>query len=134
MTHRSSTSRRRTLANARTPKLIPGATSARPDAMALANLRSYFMKLMPKGTRIYGILRSKGKSGTRVIQFVFATKDRTIEPVPANAGILAGIPWSEPKQGFVFRGSGYNALQMMAEALGQDLHNNSSAIVYDGWL
>ena len=117
-------SRPRTHANARTPK-------PRPDAQDVAQRRAHFAQMMPKGTRIYGVLRSQAASGTRTIAFFYVSNERTIERVPPNAGILAGVRYNPKKDGFVFTGGGYSAVQEMAEALGRLLHGNERAIEYE---
>lgn len=79
---------------------------------------------VPKGSRLYGILRSRAGGGTVLVVFA---DGKSIARVPPNAGRGAGYKFSTSHDGFALRGGG---LMDFAKALGKFLYDDAQAFDY----
>lgn len=77
---------------------------------------------MPRGTRFYGVLKSR--AGGDTVKVVFAGNDGRIYHVPPNTGIAAGYRHNRAKDGFLLGGQG---LVAFAHALGKYLYGDPRA-------
>lgn len=77
---------------------------------------------MPRGTRLYGVLKSR--AGGDTVKVVFAGDDGRIYHVPPNMGIAAGYRHNREKDGFLLGGRGIPGI---AQALGTFLHGDARA-------
>lgn len=103
----------------------PAAPRLDAEDMALAK------KLLPRGAVLYGILRSHASSGTRTIELVVASSKNRINRVWPKFIKAAGIRYNLQKDGAVFPGGGYSAMQEAAQALSRLIYGNGKALKFE---
>lgn len=86
---------------------------------------------LPRGTILYGILRSHAASGTRTIELVYSTGKNKIARVWPSLGIAAGLRYNMKSDGYVFTGGGYSAMLEAAAAVSRAIYGTTTALKYE---
>ena len=85
---------------------------------------------IPRGTELYGIIRSAAASGTKVVELVFAPRKGEINRVPPALIRAAGYRYNDKKNGAVATGSGYDRVQHIGEGVAMFLYGDVDAFRY----
>ena len=125
MTTESTDMKRKPAARKTTRSRNPAAPRLDAEDMALAK------NLLPRGAVLYGILRGHASSGTRTIELVVAHGRNDIRRVWPKFIKAAGIKYNIKKEGAVFTGGGYPAMQEAAEALSRLIYGTGTALKYE---
>lgn len=98
--------------------------------VGLTNEEKWILRVLPKKTRIFGILRSHAATGARSITFCWATKGGEVMTLPPGIAKKLGYRYNADKHANLFTGGGYSAMHEGVTALGILLYADGDAFSY----